>query len=198
MISNTSSVTSSFQLRLAVTVLSCFATLFMLIAISTNRWINGNGRSYIESIGLWKVCSVEVCVYHSEIIYSKVLLLFALLFGIFGSVVAVLAQVYGVDDIKNAIARIMFATGLLGLCGMIPATVYLVLIIYYRSVSYGLIFGWFGAVLSTVAGILSWYHHKREPDRAMTLEEIRQQARGSNTQPPPYTVQPPPSTVFVS
>ncbi|PIO26558.1 hypothetical protein AB205_0002080 [Aquarana catesbeiana] len=170
----------------------------MLVAISTNRWINGNGRHFIESVGLWKICSTDVCAFHSEIIYSKVLLIFTFLFGLFGSIVAVLAQVYGVEDIKNAIARIMFVSGFLGLCGMIPATVFLVLIMFYRSVSYGLIFGWFGAVLYIVAGFLSWYHHKREPDRSMTLEEIRQQAQGSNTQLPPYTVQPPPSTVFVS
>ncbi|CAI9564405.1 unnamed protein product, partial [Staurois parvus] len=194
MISNTSSFPSSFQLRLTVTALSCIATIVMLVAISTNRWVDGNGKDDIQSIGLWKVCNRVVCVSHSAIIYSKVLLVFCLLFGICGNIVAVLAQMYGVEDIKKATAKIMFLTGVLGLCGMIPATVYFSLIYYYGGVAYGLVFGWIGTFLYLVAGSISWYHHKKQPDREGTLEEIKRQLSMRNAQPPPYTAQPPPST----
>ncbi|KAM5132678.1 uncharacterized protein ACMZJ9_019456 [Mantella aurantiaca] len=111
MITNTSSPAMSFQLRLAVTVTAGIGTLFMLIAISTNHWVTGNGRDDVENVGLWKVCLRGVCVSHGDIIYSKILLVIAMLLGIFSSALIVLAQVYGVTDVKYQVAKLMFLTG---------------------------------------------------------------------------------------
>lgn len=182
MFSNTESLPSSFRLRLAVTILISIANICLLIAMCTDHWIKANGKDTIDHVGLWKVCNLEVCVFHNQFVYSKILLVITLLFGATTNIGGILALVKGVTYLKYLIARATLLTGFLSLCGMIPATVILTSISYFVRIEFGLVFGWIGAVLYIVAGFMGWIHSRMEPDIAITMDEIRQLISAHNTQ----------------
>lgn len=182
MFSNMESLPSSFRLRLAVTILISIANICLLIAMCTDHWIKANGKDTIDHVGLWKVCNLEVCVFHNQFVYSKILLLIALLFGVSTNIVGILALVKGVTYLKYLIARVMILKGLSALCGMIAATIVLTSLPYFVRIEFGLVFGWIGTVLYIVAGIMSCIHCLMEPDIGSTMDEIRQLISAHNTQ----------------
>ncbi|XP_063800054.1 uncharacterized protein LOC134966978 [Pseudophryne corroboree] len=205
MITNQPSTTLSLKLRVAVAVMLLVSTLFLLIAISTNHWINANGRGDIEFAGLWNICNRFICEAHSGMIYAKVLLVCSFIFGFFGCAVVVLGLWLNVTNMKRAVGKMIIVIAILELAGMISATVFLLIVIFFKSVAYGLVLGWIAAVLSFVASCLSYYHSRIEPDEDLPTPLTKPE--GENIDPPPpymvdplpgYVSEPPPSSIIVS
>lgn len=68
--------------------------------------------------------------------------------------------------------------------GMIYATVILVRLPNFGHIEYGLGLGWLGTVLYCVAGFLSWYSSRIEPDIARTSDQMRQLILVNDALPP--------------
>ncbi|XP_077312694.1 lens fiber membrane intrinsic protein-like [Lithobates pipiens] len=187
MISNTAS-TSWFWLRLAVTILIGIANICLLIAMCTDHWVKANGEDTIDHVGLWRVCSKELCVFHNQFVYAQIFLVIALFIGTSINIVGILALVKDVTYLKYLIARAMYLAATFAFCGMIPTTILLTSLPDFLRIEFGLVFGWIGGVLYLVTGIMSWIHSRIEPDIAIRLDEIRQLISARNT--PSYTTIP--------
>lgn len=184
MIPNMTSPTSSFGLRLAVTIIIGIGNICLLIAMCTNHWIKANGKDSVDHMGLWMICYTKMCVLHSYVLYTKFILAIAFFFGICCNILTILALVKGVKYLKRVIARAMFTEGISAMSGMIYATVILVRLPNFGHIEYGLGLGWLGTVLYCVAGFLSWYSSRIEPDIARTSDQMRQLILVNDALPP--------------
>ncbi|XP_073426687.1 transmembrane protein 202 [Dendrobates tinctorius] len=170
----------SYALRLSVGVMLTVSNVFLLIAISTNRWADTADEVYA---GIWKRCNRQFCESHSEIIHAKIFLIFFLIFNILTNIVVILTLWAGEVDIKKIIGKTSLFNALLGIAGMIFATVFFALAVDRRHILYGLPLGWLSTGLVVAAGILSLVHAALEPDkRSTTIQDL---IKGKND-PPPY------------
>ncbi|XP_069597329.1 transmembrane protein 202-like [Ranitomeya imitator] len=176
----TLSPSMSYGLRLSVGVILTVSNVFLLIAISTNRWADTADEVYA---GIWKRCNREFCQSHVEIIHAKIFLIFFLIFNILTNIAVILALWAGEVDRKKIIGKTCLFNAFLGIAGMISATVFFALAVDRRHILYGLPLGWLSTGLVVAAGIVSLVHAALEPDKSSTT--IEDLIRG-NKDPPPY------------
>ncbi|KAG9472797.1 transmembrane protein 202 [Eleutherodactylus coqui] len=190
----TLSPSESFRLRLLVAVMLTFGSLFTFIAICTNQWADFGSGVYL---GIWKLCNTQICVSHTDIIHAKVFLVFFVICGILTNAYVIFAVWIGAVDTKMIIGKASLFNAILGVGGMVSATVYIVTL-GPAQLLYGFVLGWLGTTLVTVCGIVSLVHSLLEPDKPSTL--IPNMTEGKIiTPPPPYPgTQAAPTSVIVS
>ncbi|KAM4015097.1 uncharacterized protein ACNLHF_001780 isoform 1-T1 [Anomaloglossus baeobatrachus] len=171
----------SYGLRLSVGVLLAVSNLFLLIAISTNRWADTVTGDYA---GIWKICNTQFCVAHADIIHAKIFLIVFLIFNILTCGVVILTLWGKEEDSKKIIGKTSLFNALLGIAGMVSATVFFVLATNRRHILYGLPLGWLATGLVVTAGIVSLVHAVLEPDKPST--NLQNLLQGKTDPPPPY------------
>ncbi|XP_056398860.1 epithelial membrane protein 1-like [Hyla sarda] len=208
----------SYWLRLSVGIMLSVSNLFLLIAISTNRWaVTPDNRNYA---GIWKSCNRQFCVSHSAIIHSKVLLVFFLIFNILTNIYVIFTLYAGEEDSKRLIGRVSLFNAALGFLGMLFASIYFGLAPDLGHFSYGFVLGWLSSCLVTISATVSLIHACVEPDKPSAVvanlpstsipanlvhgidnsaSTVQEKPMYGNDNPPPYPgTEEVPATVIVS
>ncbi|KAG8433747.1 hypothetical protein GDO86_012200 [Hymenochirus boettgeri] len=198
MFTNRPSSDVSFKLRLLVVVMLSFSNLFLLIALISDHWINTRGD--FSYLGLWKGCGDTICYSQTGLGYSKGALITCFIFSVVVNVITGLHYKYDFSDISNfkrIVGRVMLVVGLFEIYGMTHATIHMVLFYYFVSVSWALVLGWIATVLAVIAGGVSYYHGRIEPEITIPPPDFTTK---TDTDPAPAisTIDPPPYSVSVS
>lgn len=183
----------SYGLRLSVGILLTFSNLLLLIAIPTNHWVSTVDGLYA---GIWKVCNAQFCTTHTNIIHAKVFMVFFLIINILTNIYVIFSLWVAEEDSKKLIGKTSLFNALLGIGGMVSATVFFILASDRSGFLYGFALGWLGTSLVVASGIVSLVHAALEPDKPSTI--IQTVLRGTNDPPPYPGPQAAPNTIIVS